>query len=136
MYNINKQHRPTTGFISRLINITFLLLWIDQCYCATEVLFECVCLLFTSLSCMGNNFLPNRKGEQGKAYSDLAGQLRCCLEKTVIYVMNNRLAPYLDEKFNRGNQHNGFSMVYLLQASIVKITGRLFFCTLCVAAYR
>ena len=37
--------------------------FVDWCYCGREVLIEKVCLVFTSLSCTENNFLPNRQGE-------------------------------------------------------------------------
>ena len=40
--------------------------YVDRYYCLREVLFEKVCLLFTSLSCIENNFLPTYKGNMAK----------------------------------------------------------------------
>ena len=41
-------------------------------------------------------------------------KLRFCLKKKLIYVMNNGIASYFDEKFYLGNQHNSFCMTHLL----------------------
>ena len=45
--------------------------------------------------------------------------------------MNNRLASYLDEKFNQANQHNSFCMTCLLWDPMVKKTGATVFLSMC-----
>ena len=40
-------------------------------------------------------------------------QLKFCLKKMLSYIMNNRLALYLDGKCYQGNQHKGFCMTRL-----------------------
>ena len=37
-------------------------------------------------------------------------QLRFCLKKMSIYIINNKLASYMDEKCNYSNQQNIFCM--------------------------
>ena len=48
--------------------------FVDMCYCVEKFCFrQRVCLLITSLSCMENNFLPNRQGEQTKTQPIFTG---------------------------------------------------------------
>ena len=49
--------------------------------------------------------------------------IRCCVRKMLIYIMNNKLVPYLDEKFKKRNQHNGFCLTHLLWNPIMKKNG-------------
>ena len=49
----------------------------------------------------------------------------------LIYVMNNRLASYLDEKFCDGDQRNSFCITQLLLDPMVKKTGVTLFLPLC-----
>ena len=53
--------------------------------------------------------IVNPYPEQWKVY-----QLRYCLKMMLIYIMNKRLASYLDEKINIGNQHSSFCMTFTL----------------------
>ena len=74
MINIKKQYQQTAGLIQGSINISHL--FVDWCYCGREVFFEKVCLfLFTSLTCMKNNFLSNRQREYSTTQPFFAGHL-------------------------------------------------------------
>ena len=52
------------------------------------------------------------------------------------FVMDDRLASYLDEKYYYGNQLTGFCMTSLLWDPMVKITGAtLFLSTVCISVF-
>ena len=57
--NINKQYQQATGLTQRLTKISHLLL-IGVIVAETFCMRKCVCLLFTSLSCMENSFLRSQ----------------------------------------------------------------------------
>ena len=63
--NIKKTKSTKKGLIQRLINISHLLS-IDVVVTEKFCLGKCVCVLFTSLSCIENNLLPNSLGNRVK----------------------------------------------------------------------
>ena len=58
---------PTHSLVPSPEKCQLLLLWHER-----FVLRKCACLLFKSLSCMENNYLPNRKGKWNKTWVNLS----------------------------------------------------------------